>query len=143
MKLEHHIMASAPVAAGVWYFTGSIWYVGLSLFLGFLVDVDHVIDYIREEGKFDLKDLFVKSYKGDFKKLYVIFHGWEYIALAWVGALIAGEPEFGAVFTVSYIAHMLPDQFMNNVKPLGYSIIYRWSKRWVMSEFFYESKDKK
>lgn len=133
-------MASAPVAAGVWYFTHNIWYVGLSLFLGFLVDVDHVIDYIREEGKFNFRDLFVKSYRGDFRKLYVIFHGWEYILLAWAGAVIAGAPAFGVVFTVSYLVHMIPDQLMNNVKPLGYSIIYRWSKGWVMSEFFNEPK---
>ena len=136
-------MASAPVAAGVWFFTGNIWYVALSLFLGFLVDVDHVIDYIREERKFNFKDLFVKSYKGDFEKLYVIFHGWEYIALAWAGALITGAPEFGVVFTVSYLVHMIPDQLMNNVKPLGYSILYRWSKGWVMSEFFYTGRKDK
>ncbi|ERR1035437_519581 len=137
MKMEQHIAVSVPVAAGVWFTTHNWYYVAMSLFLGFLIDVDHVIDYIREEGKFDMRHLFVKSYEGDFRHLYVIFHAFEYILIAWLAGFFMHNYTFSMVFTVAYLSHMIPDQLMNNVKPFGYFLTYRIYKRFVMTELFY------
>lgn len=130
------MLVSAPIAAGTYYFTHSLIYTAMALFLGFLVDVDHVFDYIREEHKFDMKDMFIKSYRGNFEKLYVLFHAWEYIPLAWIAGAIMNNYVFSAVFTVAYASHLLPDQLMNNTKPFGYFLTYRIMKKFVMSEFF-------
>jgi hypothetical protein len=59
MKMEHHMLVTAPIAAGTYFITHSWIYTAMTIFLGFLVDVDHVIDYIREEHRFDMKDLFL------------------------------------------------------------------------------------
>ena len=137
MKMEHHMITSVPVAAGVWLASHNWYYVCMSLFLGFLVDVDHVFDYIREEGRFNMRHMFEKSYEGDFHHLYVIFHAYEYIVLAWIPVFFTHNCTFSIVFTVAYLSHMIPDQLMNNVKPLGYFLTYRIYKKFVMTEIFY------
>ena len=138
--MEHHMIVTAPIAAGTYYFTHSWLYVAMAIFLGVLIDVDHVLDYIREEGKFNMKGLFVKSYAGDFTALYVFFHAWEYIPLSWIVGAAIGNYTFSVVFSIAYGAHMLADQLMNNVKPFGYFLIYRIMKKFVMTEFFYFPK---
>ncbi|MEI7541947.1 MAG: hypothetical protein WCJ94_01685 [bacterium] len=142
MKMEHHIAVSVPVAVGVWFTTHNWYYVAMSLFLGFLVDVDHVIDYIREEGTFNMKGLFKKSYLGDFHHFYVIFHAYEYILIAWIVGFFTHNYTFSIVFTVAYLSHMLPDQLMNNTKTFGYFMTYRIYKKFVMTEFFYNKGQK-
>jgi len=137
MKTEYHMAVSVPVAAGVWYFTGSWIYFLLALFLGVFVDSDHVFDYIREEKKFDFKDMFIKSYKGDFNKLYLFFHCFEFIPLAWVAGYFMNNWVFPAVFTVAYLSHMIPDQFTNNIRPFGYFFIFRAVKGFDMKKIFY------
>ena len=140
MKMEQHMAVSAPVAAGAWFTTHNWYYVAMAFFLGFLIDVDHVFDYIREEGKFSMKDMFVKSYKGDFHHLYVIFHAYEYIPLAWLAGYLFHDFTFSIVFTVAYLSHMIPDQLMNNVRPLGYFLTYRIYKKFVMTDLFYKGR---
>jgi hypothetical protein len=140
MKMEHHMMVSAPIAAGTYYFTNSWIYTAMTLFLGFLIDVDHVIDYVREEKRFDMKHLFVKSYEGAFGHFWCIFHAWEYIPLAWIAGAVFNNYTFSIVFTIAYASHMLPDQLLNNTKPLGYFLTYRVMKKFVMSEIFYRPK---
>ena len=131
------MITSVPVAAGVWFTTHNWYYVAMAFFLGFLIDVDHVFDYIREEGKFDMRHLFEKSYEGDFHHFYVIFHAYEYIPLDWLAGALANNYTFSIVFTVAYLSHMIPDQLLNNVKPFGYFMSYRIYKKFVMRDLFY------
>jgi hypothetical protein len=138
--MEHHMAVAAPIAAGAYFFTHSWIYAAMAFFTGFLVDVDHVFDYVREEGNFDMGDMFVKSYRGDFKHLYVIFHAWEYVPLSWIIGAAINNYTFSIVFSVSYSAHLLADQLMNNVKPFGYFLTYRIMKGFVMDKFFYFPK---
>jgi len=140
MKMEHHIAASVPVAAGTYLMTSSWIYAVAAFFTGFILDVDHVLDYIREEKKFDMKDMFIKSYKGDFKKLYVIFHAWEYIPLALIAGALSGNMTAALVFSAAYFSHLVPDQLLNNTKPLGYFMTYRIIKKFNMRELFYPPK---
>jgi len=142
--MEHHMAVSVPVAAGAYFFTGGSWLYALAAFFtGFLVDVDHVLDYIREMRKFDMKDMFIKSYKGDFNRLYVILHAWEYIPLALIAGAVTGHMTAALVFSAAYFSHLLPDQLMNNTKPFGYFMTYRIMKKFKMSELFYKPGEKK
>lgn len=137
MKLEHHAAISIPVSLGVYYFTHSFTYFLISFFVGILIDVDHVYDYIREEKRFDLKHLFIKSYLGDFKKMYLFFHAYEYIPLAFLAGYLMNNFTLPLVFSISYIFHLLSDQFSNNTKPLGYFLIYRIIVKFEMKKIFY------
>ncbi|MFP4466499.1 MAG: hypothetical protein ACLFP1_05560 [Candidatus Goldiibacteriota bacterium] len=142
MKASQHAAAAVPVSLGIWALTGNVWYFFMSFFLGFLVDVDHVVDYIREERRFDFKHMFKKSYEGDFKKLWLIFHAYEYVIIAWIAGFLTGNLEFAAVFTAAYLVHMVPDQTANNVHPLGYFITYRMIKKFDMWEIFHYNRSK-
>lgn len=133
------MLVAAPVAAGTYFFTNSWVYTAMTVILGVLVDVDHVFDYIREEHRFDIKDMFIKSYKGDFEKFYCIFHAWEYIPLAWLAGVMLGNFTFPVVFTIAYGAHLLPDQLMNNTRPFGYFLTYRIIKGFRMEELYYST----
>ncbi|MCE5300469.1 MAG: hypothetical protein LLG37_06305 [Spirochaetia bacterium] len=138
MKAENHLIVSVPTSISIWVLTDySLWYFAMAFFLGFLVDVDHVFDYIREEHGFDFKNMFIKSYKGDFEKLYVWFHCMEYVPIAWIYGLISGNLEFAAVFSIAYLSHMIPDQLSNNVRPWGYFFIFRAMNGFKMSKIFY------
>jgi hypothetical protein len=140
MKMEHHMAVSVPVCAGVWFTTHSWFYVVMAFSLGVLIDFDHVFDYVREEGRFDMADMFTKSYHGDFHHLYVIFHAFEYVPIAWIAGFFMHNFTFSLVFTVAYLGHMIPDQLMNNVRPWGYFMIYRIKKEFVMRDIFYKGK---
>lgn len=140
MKLEHHAAVAVPVSAGILYFTHSWFYFLMSICLGVLIDFDHVFDYIREEKKFDFKDLFIKSYRGDFIKIYLVFHCYEYIVVAWIIGFFIKNYTFPVVFTVSYFCHMIADQFANNIRPLGYFFFYRLYNGFVMKKIFYPPK---
>jgi len=131
---------SIPLMAGVWLATRSWFYVVMSFCLCVLVDVDHVFDYIREEGRFDMVNMFEKSYDGDFHHLYVIFHAYEYIPVAWIIGFFIHNYTFSAVFTAAYLCHMIPDQLMNNVKPFGYFMTYRIMKKFVYPELFFRER---
>lgn len=136
MKLEHHIAISVPVSLGVFYFTKSIFYFLFSLAIGILLDTDHIFDYIAEEKKFDLKHMFIKSYLGDFKKIYLFLHAYEYVPVAFFLGYYFNNMTFALVFSVSYLFHLIPDQFFNRTKPLGYFLIYRILVKFEMKKIF-------
>lgn len=136
MKLEHHIAISIPVSLSVLYFTKSIFYFFFSLAVGILLDVDHIYDYVREEKRFDLKHLFIKSYLGDFKKMYLFFHAYEYVPVVFLIGFLMNNYTFPFVFSVSYLFHLLPDQFANNTKPFGYFLTYRILVKFEMKKIF-------
>ncbi len=136
MKLEHHIAISTPVSLAILYFTKSYFYFFFSFCIGVLLDIDHIYDYVREEKKFDLKHLFIKSYLGDFKKMYLFFHAYEYIPIAFITGFFMNNYVFPVVFSISYLFHILPDQFSNNTKPFGYFLIYRIWVKFDMKKIF-------
>lgn len=136
MKAEHHAIVTVPLSLAIWQATGNFYYFLMCLFLGVFVDVDHVFDYIRENKHFSMRGMFIKSYKGQFKKLTVIFHCWEFIPLAWVVGYFLNNFQFSVVFTLAYLAHMIPDQLMNNTRPWGYSLIYRIAVGFKMKKLF-------
>jgi hypothetical protein len=140
MKAEHHAMIAVPTSISIWVLTNSVWYFLMSFFLGFLIDVDHVFDYIREERKFDFKHMFIKSYEGNFKKIYLVFHCLEYIPLAWIICAFTGNFTFAAVFTLAYLSHMIPDMLANNAHPYGYFLFYRFSVGFDMHRIFHQDK---
>ncbi|MEI7640128.1 MAG: hypothetical protein WCJ46_01270 [bacterium] len=140
MKVENHAMVGVPVAVGIFYVSHSWLFFWVAILVGIFIDGDHVFDYIREEKKFNFRHLFIKSYKGDFKKIVLIGHAYEWIALAWIIGLFFKESSLPLVFTIAYLFHMIPDQIANNIKPWGYFITYRWLKKWKMSEIFYPPK---
>ena len=112
---RYHLLASAALGGAYWAATGDRRALAAPLVSGFLIDVDHFVDYALSRRP------------GGEGTMVLPLHGWEYLP-AWVlvdrslglrGALLAG-----------YVAHLGIDQIYNEKRsPLAYLISWRASKR--------------
>jgi hypothetical protein len=100
-----------------------------SFFAGVLVDLDHFIDYFMAFGwSFNLYYFnhgfeFLKS-----NKIYILFHGWEYVAVLIVFWLIAKNIIAKTIFlslALGLFFHLSADVYLDKVPVKFYSIIYR------------------
>lgn len=101
----------------------------ISLIGGVLIDTDHLIDYFIAYGwKFDLRKFFKGTEFDVNKKIYVLFHGYEYIAILFVIGMLTQDKNIQAIlFTLatSSLLHLVVDIKLNNVYIRTYSIMYR------------------
>jgi len=140
MKPAVHITVSAAAAVPLYYITGSKTVAATSFFWGFLIDTDHVIDYLREYGlRFDLKGFFHSFYETRFRKLVLLFHAWEWVALLAVLIWCGNRSSVILGLLVGTVHHLLLDQFGNGPTNLGYSIIYRACRRFSTMEIIRKS----
>lgn len=103
-----------------------------ALVIGFFIDVDHLFDYFAYFGlRFNLfYFLNVATYMGPAQKIYVLFHGWEFILLLWLSGKILGNkyklPELGSTLVFPYAIHLLIDQFSGyTTNYLAYFLTFR------------------
>ena len=83
---------------------------------GVLIDVDHVLDYYNW------------YWKRDKRRLYVLFHGWEYSAVALAVVLGFWYHPVLLAAVLGHLGHLVGDQVANRLAhPLAYSIVYRIS----------------
>jgi hypothetical protein len=135
LKPTAHLAASAVLSGTVYFLTKSVTVAGVSFFTGFLIDVDHVVDYFREYGfRGDVKEFFRVFYETRFKKLLLLFHAWEWVAGLSVLAWISGRNEIILGLLIGAGQHLLLDQFFNEVAPWGYFFTYRVAKRFLVNE---------
>ena len=135
MKPAAHLAISAVVSASIYLSIKSVSVAGASFIGGFLLDVDHFLDYIREYGfRADSKEFFRVFYETRFNKLVLFLHAWEWAIglffLAWFfswNELILGS--FIGVFH-----HLVVDQLANGATVWGYFFIYRAAKRFSMKD---------
>jgi len=128
-------MVSLSMGASVCFFAKSL-YAGLICFLsGFLLDIDHIIEYIVHYGPRDLtiKNVYLAcaqthEQEGEyqFRKLYLIFHSTEIAIVLWVLALYT-KNVYLFVSALGYSTHLILD-YMGNIsifRPQSYFVIWR------------------
>jgi len=107
----------------------------LLLVFGFLLDVDHWIDYWIASGKikFNVRELFEYSYQCKYEKIHLFLHSIELLPILFlVGFKYLGEiPAYG--IAIGFITHILTDYSGNSVKPFSYFFIYRLFNRFEFS----------
>lgn len=109
-----HTLVSVGIGGTVWAATGSSASVAAASVTGVLIDVDHILDYYNWYWKKD---------KG---KLYVLFHGWEYSAVALVLVLALWYHPVLLAAVLGHIGHLIGDQIGNRpMHPMAYSVVYR------------------
>jgi hypothetical protein len=112
-----------------------------ALFFGFLIDVDHLFDYFAYFGvNFSLVNFAkVNSYTVPAGKVYVLLHGWEYVILfsllGWLFENKLDVPGLAMIIMVSYLVHLVKDNFSSTHQPLAYSIIYRYLNHFTLAGF--------
>ncbi len=120
MRPVAHLAISGAAGAIGWAVSGSPAAIGASVVAGVLVDLDHMVDYVRWYGL------------GKQDELLLLLHAWEWAAALLVlsVALFPDPVVVGATF--GYCGHLVADQFGNHAYPLTYSITYRIANRFML-----------
>lgn len=126
MTLREHLISAVPLSLGVGLATGST-AAGVAAGLSaFLVDVDHVLDYVLSNGRFrSLGHMFDYCYGGMVRRNYLIFHAYELwlLGLFILPGLIGPQLALGVLS--GWLLHLLLDQLFNPAHPLTYFLLYR------------------
>jgi len=114
----------------------------LAAFLfGFLIDIDHWFDYFSYFGPaINFKNFFnVTTYVHGSGKTFIPLHGWEYLVVFWLIGKYIGKRfkikslEWAIVLT--YLAHLLWDNFSFSHHPLAYFFTYRFFNNFSLKSF--------
>lgn len=96
------------------------------LLFGWLVDLDHLIDFLIINKKKDLFNfnLFISgSYFQKSQKIYIFLHSYEITLLLLISSIIVEQNIF--YVALAHFFHLLQDQITNKVKNFSYFFIYR------------------
>jgi hypothetical protein len=137
MRVEQHAVMSAVIAGAVWAVSRS-WEMALSSFLaGIFLDVDHVVEYVREFGwKPDLRQFFRASYEREYQRAVLVFHAWEWLPLIVLFVWWTGANPWAAGAAVGWFQHLACDQLANTNHAGAYFITWRWKHRFDHDTFF-------
>lgn len=93
------------------------------------VDLDHLIDYFIAFGWNFKLEYFLKGYQFlENGKIYVLFHGWEYVVILAVLVVILKSKTAKSVvlaLALGLFLHISVDVVLNDMPIKSYSIIYR------------------
>ena len=100
----------------------------LCLLFGWLIDLDHLIDFIllnEKKNYFNLNLFFNGSYFQKSQKIYIFLHSYEItLALIYFSNLYDKKIYYVAL---AHFLHLFQDQIFNNVRFFSYFFIYRLS----------------
>lgn len=134
-----HLVLSLAVGGSIFLISGKIWVFVAAVLVGIFVDVDHFLDYFIYKRSISLQ--FREALSGvSFKKsqkAYIIFHGYEYLLIFLIIALIVGSRSpayyFLIAISLSLLLHYGFDVRHNRTKWQAYSIIYRAMRNFNIS----------
>ncbi len=137
MKLPYHIAASTAVS-GILYLIFKSWgLTAASFIVGIFIDLDHIFDVIREHGKaVTVKDFFHICHNAKFDRIYLIFHGWEWMLLGLLAAWYTNWNHWMVGALIGYTHHIILDTLHNTLNPRSYSLLYRWKNNFDFDTIF-------
>lgn len=144
MSLLTHELVHLSISLLIGYFVWQKYKKTLPAFIaallgGFIVDIDHLFDYYLVFG-FNFKpEYFLNSYQFSLShKVFVPLHAWEWVILLIFFSLYLDKKikikkqkvlklllSFTLALALGLYSHLIIDTITNDVKPLGYSIIFR------------------
>lgn len=125
-----HLPAALVIGLIAWWLSGRVDTLFWALALGWLVDVDHLLDMtlvLAARRQRPTLEYFLRGrYFGQTPRVYVLLHAWEGVAL-WLATLaLAGRPDLGLAGSMALAAHLAQDQRTNiHMAPWGYFITWR------------------
>ena len=112
-----HAVISGALGVGVGAAAGSPEAGATALGVGVLMDVDHLFDFYRW------------YVRGKGKRIYMLFHAWEYSAAGVIAlAVVFFHPLFLAL-VLAHLVHVATDHFHNRLPPWAYFISYRIARK--------------
>ena len=130
MRTFGHIVTSAGIGLASYYRYKSPPAAIASFLAGWLIDLDHIFDYVRAHGWklnwFKLQEACHEKYSG---KLYLPLHSFELLALFFMFFRGERRQPYRVGITLSVLAHLLLDQKCNpSRRPLTYFLADRIRK---------------
>lgn len=139
MRTSGHIITSLGVSAASFLVYRSRNAALASFLVGFLIDLDHIIDYIGAHGfTFNwsrFNEACHEKYSG---KLYLPLHSFELLAIFFLLFKGKARQPYRVGITVSVLTHLLLDQRCNPSRKAGtYFLAHRISKRFNAAELLH------
>jgi hypothetical protein len=134
LKPAAHLTVSTIVSTALYIVTKSATIAGVSFFCGFLLDLDHFLEYVREYGfRAKFRDFFRIFHETRFEKLLLVLHAWEWVVALFFLAWFSGWNDIVLGVLIGLLHHMVLDQLANGFTPWGYFLTYRAKHRFLMS----------
>jgi hypothetical protein len=131
MRTVHHVITSAGVGLLTYHRYRCTTAAIASFFAGWLIDLDHIVDYVRAHGWkvswFHVNEAKHEEYSG---KLILPLHSFELLALFFLFFRGPKRQPLRFGITLSILTHLILDQRGNpSRKPLTYFLAHRIHKR--------------
>ena len=102
----------------------------------FYTDVDHLFEYSMVHGlKIDLKSIFSGEYFLVVDKRFLWLHSWETLIPVWLWAWSRRKYKAATAFSLGFVSHLTVDQLSYPLRPLAYSLVYRWAHGFDAASF--------
>src|SRR5688572_27655188 len=112
MRTLGHVIASAGVGLATYHRYKSPGAAIASFLVGFLIDLDHIVDYVKAHGwKWNWQRFNEAKHEHYSGKLYLPLHSYELVALFFL--LFRKAHPYRVGITVSVLTHLLLDQKFN------------------------------
>lgn len=108
-----------------------------ALLSGFLVDLDHLIDYFIHKGLgFDLSNFISGRHYHETNTAFIFFHSWELVFLLGVLAYFSKKKHIWCPLILGLTLHLLWDYLTNPAHWYTYFIIARYLQGFALDKLF-------
>lgn len=137
MKLRYHVAISA-VSSGILYAIFKSWGLSVTLFItGVFIDLDHVLDYLLENGPYiNTNKFFSFFYEERHRKITLLLHGWEWLILLGIYAKLTVWDLWVTGAFIGYALHIIPDYFYSKAPFRSYSLIWKWKNNFNSEKIY-------
>lgn len=127
IKLIEHLPTTILVISALSIMEGiNVNFIYLCLLFGWLIDLDHLIDFlilVKKKDLFNLNLFLSGSYFKKTQKIYIFLHSYEITFLLFISSIMIEQNIF--YVALAHFFHLLQDQISNKVKKFSYFFIYR------------------
>jgi hypothetical protein len=144
MRLPYHIAASTAVSGIIYLTTKSLALSAASFIVGIFIDLDHILDVMREHGStVTIKDFFQICHTAQFERIFLLCHGWEWLFVGTAIAWYTSWNEWVVGALIGYTHHMILDTIHNSTNLRSYSLLYRWKNDFHFDKVFTKMTEQK
>lgn len=104
------------------------------MLVGIFLDIDHIFDIILASG--NLSQITSGHYFATSQKAYVLLHSWELLIPWWIYIVYSKKYDLGWAVTLTFIGHLLIDQFSYSTHPMTYFLSFRIIVDYNLSKLF-------
>lgn len=138
--LLEHLPVSLAIGVIGWWLSGDPLCLLLALAAGWMIDADHLVDfgcYLKRAGRsVDWGLVKTGRYFKLNNKVVVPLHAWEITITLLLLAAVISDAQYPLLSaSIAHGLHLIQDQLLYRVRPLGYFLISRLRTRFTLNNF--------